>query len=235
MLKKTVLELGGSDAYVILDDADIEQAAQISTKGRLVNSGQSCIAAKRFIVTGKTKAGFEAAFVKQMAAAKMGDPLDESNNVGPQARHDLRDELHRQVRDSIAKGAKCLLGGSIPNNKGAFYPPTVLTDVKPGMPAYDEEMFGPVAAIIPVADEEQAFAVANDSVFGLGGAIIARDVARAEKLAVERMESGTVFVNDAVRSDPRLPFGGIKESGYGRELSGFGIREFVNIKTIFIA
>jgi succinate-semialdehyde dehydrogenase / glutarate-semialdehyde dehydrogenase len=235
MLKKTVLELGGSDAYVVLDDADIEQAAQISTKGRLVNSGQSCIAAKRFIVTGKTKAAFETAFVKRMAAAKMGDPLDETNAVGPQARHDLRDELHRQVQDSIAKGAKCLLGGAIPNNKGAFYPPTVLTDVKPGMPAYDEEMFGPVAAIVPVADEDAAFAAANDSAFGLGGAIIARDLARAERLAVERMESGTVFVNDAVRSDPRLPFGGIKDSGYGRELSSFGIREFVNIKTIFIA
>jgi succinate-semialdehyde dehydrogenase/glutarate-semialdehyde dehydrogenase len=235
MLKKTVLELGGSDAYVVLDDADIEQAAQISTKGRLVNSGQSCIAAKRFIVTGKTKAAFEASFVKQMSAVKMGDPLEESNAVGPQARHDLRDELHRQVQASIAKGAKCLLGGAIPNNKGAFYPPTVLTDVKPGMPAYDEELFGPVAAIIPVADEDAAFAAANDSVFGLGGAIIAGDVARAEKLAVERMESGTVFVNEAVRSDPRLPFGGIKESGYGRELSSFGIREFVNIKTIFIA
>ncbi|HEX4113907.1 MAG TPA: NAD-dependent succinate-semialdehyde dehydrogenase [Stellaceae bacterium] len=235
MLKKTVLELGGSDAYVVLDDADIEQAAQISTKGRLVNSGQSCIAAKRFIVTGKNRAAFEAAFVKQMSAVKMGDPLDESNVVGPQARHDLRDALHRQVQGSIAKGAKCLLGGAIPNNKGAFYPPTILTEVKPGMPAYDEEMFGPVAAIIPVADEEQAFAAANDSVFGLGGAIIGRDLARAERLAVERMESGTVFVNEAVRSDPRLPFGGIKESGYGRELSAFGIREFVNIKTIFIA
>jgi succinate-semialdehyde dehydrogenase/glutarate-semialdehyde dehydrogenase len=235
MLKKTVLELGGSDAYVVLDDADIEQAAQISTKGRLVNSGQSCIAAKRFIVTGKTRAAFEAAFVKQMSAAKMGDPLDESNSVGPQARHDLRDDLHRQVEDSIAKGAKCLLGGAIPNNKGAFYPPTVLTDVKPGMPAYDEEMFGPVAAIIPVANEEQAIETANDSVFGLGGAIIGRDLARAEQLAVERMESGTVFVNEAVRSDPRLPFGGVKESGYGRELSIHGIREFVNIKTIFIA
>jgi succinate-semialdehyde dehydrogenase/glutarate-semialdehyde dehydrogenase len=235
MLKKTVLELGGSDAYVVLDDADIGQAAQISTKGRLVNSGQSCIAAKRFIVTGKTKAAFETAFVQQMSAVRMGDPLDEGNQVGPQARHDLRDDLHRQVQESIAKGAKCLLGGAIPNNKGAFYPPTVLTDVKPGMPAYDEEMFGPVAAIIPVADEEAAIAAANDSVFGLGGAIIARDLARAEKLAVERIESGTVFVNDAVRSDPRLPFGGIKESGYGRELSSFGIREFVNIKTVFIA
>ncbi|HEY5208545.1 MAG TPA: NAD-dependent succinate-semialdehyde dehydrogenase [Stellaceae bacterium] len=235
MLKKTVLELGGSDAYVVLDDADIDQAARICTKGRLVNSGQSCIAAKRFIVTGKTRAAFEAAFVKEMSAVTMGDPLDEANAPGPQARHDLRDDLHRQVQDSIAKGAKCLLGGAIPNNKGAFYPPTILTNVTPGMPAYDEEMFGPVASIIPVADEDRAFAVANDSVFGLGGAIIGRDLARAERLAVERMEAGTVFVNEAVRSDPRLPFGGIKESGYGRELSIYGIREFVNIKTIFIA
>jgi len=235
MLKKTVLELGGSDAYVVLDDADIDQAAQISTKGRLVNSGQSCIAAKRFIVTGKMKSRFEAAFVERMAAVRMGNPLDETVALGPQARHDLRDELHRQVEASVAKGARCLLGGAIPNNKGAFYPPTVLTDVKPGMPAYDEELFGPVAAIIPVADEEAAIATANDSVFGLGGALIARDLARAETLALERIESGTVFVNDAVRSDPRLPFGGIKDSGFGRELSHFGIREFVNIKTIFIA
>jgi succinate-semialdehyde dehydrogenase / glutarate-semialdehyde dehydrogenase len=235
MLKKTVLELGGSDAYVVLDDADVDQAAQISTKGRLVNSGQSCIAAKRFIVTGKLKSRFETAFVARMSAVRMGNPLDETVAIGPQARHDLRDELHRQVEVSIAKGARCLLGGAIPNHQGAFYPPTVLTDVKPGMPAYDEELFGPVAAIIPVADEEQAIATANDTVFGLGGALIGRDLARAEKLAVERIESGTVFVNDAVRSDPRLPFGGIKDSGYGRELSEFGIREFVNIKTIFIA
>jgi succinate-semialdehyde dehydrogenase / glutarate-semialdehyde dehydrogenase len=235
MLKKTVLELGGSDAYVVLDDADIELAAAISTKGRLVNSGQSCIAAKRFIVTDRLRGAFEAAFVKRMSAARMGDPLDETSEIGPQARHDLRDQLHAQVQASIAKGAKCLLGGAIPNNKGAFYPPTVLTEVKRGMPAYDEEMFGPVAAIIPVRDEDQAIAVANDSAFGLGGAIIGRDLARAEKLALERIESGTVFVNDAVRSDPRLPFGGVKDSGYGRELSGYGIKEFVNIKTIFVA
>ncbi len=211
MLKKTVLELGGSDAYVILDDADVTLAAAVSTKGRIVNSGQSCIAAKRFIVTDKLRRPFEDEFVKRMSAVKMGDPLDEANEVGPQARHDLRDELHRQVQDSIAKGAQCLLGGAIPNNAGAFYPPTVLTGVRPGMPAYDEELFGPVAAIIPVKDEEAAIAAANDSAFGLGGAIITRDLARAEKLAIERIESGTVFINDAVRSDPRLPFGGVKD------------------------
>jgi succinate-semialdehyde dehydrogenase / glutarate-semialdehyde dehydrogenase len=235
MLKKSVLELGGSDAYLVLDDADIALAATVSTKGRIVNSGQSCIAAKRFIVTEKLRRPFEDAFVTRMSAVKMGDPLDEANDIGPQARHDLRDELHRQVQDSIAKGAQCLLGGSIPNNAGAFYPPTVLSGVKPGMPAYDEELFGPVAAIIPVKDEEAAIAAANDSAFGLGGAIITRDLARAEKLAIERIESGTVFINDAVRSDPRLPFGGVKDSGYGRELSAYGIKEFVNIKTVVIA
>jgi succinate-semialdehyde dehydrogenase/glutarate-semialdehyde dehydrogenase len=235
MLKKTVLELGGSDAYVVLDDADIELAATISTKGRLVNAGQSCIAAKRFIVTDKIRRPFEDAFVTKMSAVKMGDPLDEATQIGPQARHGLRDELHAQVEASIAKGARCLLGGAIPNGEGAFYPPTILTDVKPGMPAYDEEMFGPVAAIIPVRDEDQAFATANDSVFGLGGAVITRDLARGERLALERMDSGTVFVNEAVRSDQRLPFGGIKDSGYGRELSAYGIKEFVNIKTIFVA
>jgi succinate-semialdehyde dehydrogenase / glutarate-semialdehyde dehydrogenase len=235
MLKKTVLELGGSDAYVILDDADMEEAARISMKGRLVNSGQSCIAAKRFIVTERSRNAFEAAFVKRMSTVKMGDPLDETNEIGPQARHELRDQLHKQVTDSIAKGAKCLLGGTVPNGEGAYYPPTILTGVMPGMPAYDEEMFGPVAAIIPVKTEAAAIDVANDSDFGLGGAIISRDAARAEKLAVEAIESGTVFINEAVRSDPRLPFGGIKDSGHGRELSSFGIREFVNIKTIFMA
>jgi len=235
MLKKTVLELGGSDAYVVLDDADIELAATISTKGRLINAGQSCIAAKRFIVTDKIRRPFEDAFVTKMSEVKMGDPLDEATQIGPQARHGLRDQLHRQVEACIAKGARCLLGGAIPNGEGAFYPPTILTDVKPGMPAYDEEMFGPVAAIIPVRDEDQAFATANDSVFGLGGAVITRDLARGERLALERMESGTVFVNEAVRSDQRLPFGGIKDSGYGRELSAYGIKEFVNIKTIFVA
>ena len=235
MLKKTVLELGGSDPYLILEDADLELAAKVCTKGRLVNSGQSCIAAKRFIVVEAVRATFEKLFVERMAAARMGDPLDDATEIGPQARHDLRDALHRQVEASIARGARCLLGGAIPAGRGAYYPATVLTDVRRGMPAYDEELFGPVAAIIPARNEAEAIAVANDSAFGLGGAVITRDLARGERIAAELIEAGSVFVNDAVRSDARLPFGGVKESGYGRELSAYGIREFVNIKTVVVA
>jgi len=235
MLKKVVLELGGSDAYVILDDADIDLAATICTKGRLINSGQSCIAAKRFIVTEKTRKQFEEEFVRRMRAAKVGDPMEDGTQVGPMARRDLRDDLHKQVEASVAKGAKILCGGEIPKGPGAYYPPTVLTDVKKGTPAYDDELFGPVAAIITARDEKNAIEIANDSVFGLGGAVIASNIERAERIATEEIEAGCVFVNDAVHSDPRLPFGGIKESGYGRELSNFGIREFVNIKTVFVA
>jgi succinate-semialdehyde dehydrogenase/glutarate-semialdehyde dehydrogenase len=235
MLKKTVLELGGSDPYLILEDADLQLAATVSAKGRLINSGQSCIAAKRFIAVEKIRRPFEELFVEKMSAVKMGDPLREDTQVGPQARHDLRDALHRQVEASVAKGARCLLGGAIPDDRGAYYPPTVLTDVRKGMPAYDEELFGPVAAIIPVADEEEAITAANDSVFGLGAAVLTNNLSRGERIAADLIESGCVFVNDSVRSDPRLPFGGIKESGYGRELSAYGIREFVNIKTVFIA
>ena len=235
LLKKTVLELGGSDPYLVLGDADLELAADVCTKARLVNSGQSCIAGKRFIVVDDVRARFETLFVKRMAASKMGDPLDEKTEIGPQARTDLRETLQRQVEKSIAKGAKCLLGGAIPDGPGAYYPATVLTDVRRGMPAYDEELFGPVAAVIPVRDEEEAIATANDSTFGLGGAVITRDVVRGERIAAERIDSGCVFVNDSVRSDPRLPFGGVKESGYGRELASYGIKEFVNIKTVYVA
>jgi succinate-semialdehyde dehydrogenase/glutarate-semialdehyde dehydrogenase len=170
-----------------------------------------------------------------MAAARMGDPLREDTEVGPQARRDLRDTLHRQVTGSIDLGARLLLGGTVPAGPGAFYPPTVLTDVRKGMPAYEEETFGPVAAIIPVRDEEAAIAVANDSAFGLGGAVLTSDVARGERIAAEHLECGSAFVNETVRSDPRLPFGGVKESGYGREPSAYGIKEFVNIKTVYVA
>src|SRR5438445_5231367 len=235
MLKKTVLELGGSDPYLVLEDADLELAAAVSARGRLLNAGQSCIAAKRFIVTDKVRQRFEELFVERMRAAQVGDPMSEDTEPGPLARHDLRDALHSQGTRSIAMGARCLLGGKIPSGPGAYYPPTVLTDVGRGMPAYDEELLGPVAAVIPVKDDEAAIAAANDSVFGLGASVLTTDLARGERIAVERIESGAVFVNEVVRSDPRLPFGGVKESGYGRELSSYGIREFVNIKTVYVA
>jgi succinate-semialdehyde dehydrogenase/glutarate-semialdehyde dehydrogenase len=235
VLKKTVLELGGSDPYLVLEDADLQRAADVSARGRLINSGQSCIAAKRFIVVEKVRAEYERLFVERMRAAKMGDPLDEASEVGPQARRDLREALHRQVQESLAKGARLLLGGTIPDGPGSYYPPTVLTDVRKGMPAFDEELFGPVAAIISVKDEEAAIAAANDSVYGLGACVITRDVRRGTAIAADRIESGCVFVNEQVRSDSRLPFGGVKESGYGRELSHYGIKEFVNIKTVYVA
>jgi len=234
MVKKSVLELGGSDAYLVLEDADIEAAVTTCVASRLTNSGQSCIAAKRFVILESRREQFEELMVRQMRAAKMGDPLEEDTIVGPLARHDLRDYLHQQVLSSIEKGAKCRLGGEIPEGSGAFYPPTVLTDVKKGMPAYDEELFGPVAAIISVKDEEEAVRVANDTGFGLAAAIFTRDVARGERIATNKLEVGCCFVNALVKSDPRLPFGGVKESGYGRELSHYGIKEFVNIKTIYI-
>ncbi len=235
MLKKTVLELGGSDPYMVLEDAEPEWAATICAKGRLINGGQSCIAAKRFILVDAVRDAFEQHLVRKMSQVRQGDPLRLDTEIGPLARHDLREALHEQVRESVRLGARCLLGGQIPEGPGAYYPPTVLTDVAKGMPAHDEELFGPVAAIIPVRDEAQAITVANDSVFGLGAAVLTRDLARGERIAANSIEAGCVFVNDAVRSDPRLPFGGVKESGYGRELSGYGIKEFVNIKTVFVA
>ena len=234
MIKKSVLELGGSDPYIVLEDADLEMAVQSCVASRLINSGQSCIAAKRFIIVEPLRAEFEKHFVEQMRAMKMGDPMEEDTAVGPQARTDLRDDLHQQVQKSVELGAQRLLGGEIPAGAGAFYPPTVLTGVRKGMPAYDEELFGPVAAIIPVRDEAEAIEVANDSPFGLGAAVFTQDVARGERIAAEEIEAGSCFVNTFVKSDPRLPFGGIKESGYGRELSELGIREFVNIKTIYV-
>jgi len=234
-LKKTVLELGGSDPYVILEDADLDAAADTCVASRLINSGQSCIAAKRFIVVEPVREEFERLYVEKMRARTMGDPMVEGVDVGPQAREDLRDDLHRQVVRSIERGARLLLGGEVASGPGAFYPPTVLADVEPGMPAYDEEMFGPVAAIIAADDEADAVRIANDSAFGLGAAVFTRDVARGERIAAEELEAGACFVNSFVKSDPRLPFGGIKDSGYGRELAAFGIREFVNIKTVWVA
>jgi succinate-semialdehyde dehydrogenase/glutarate-semialdehyde dehydrogenase len=234
-LKKSVLELGGSDAYLVLADSDVSFAAAQCAKARLVNGGQSCIAGKRFIVAENILSEFEKHLVAEMAKAKAGDPLDHSTTLGPMARHDLRDSLHAQVRRSIELGARCLLGGEIAPGEGAFYPPTVLSHVRKGMPAFDEEMFGPVATVISARDEEDAVALANDSDFGLGGGVLTRDLARGKRLAADAIEAGVVFVNAPVQSDPRLPFGGIKESGYGRELSSFGIHEFVNIKAVVVA
>ena len=233
-IKKTVLELGGSDAYLILRDADLELAAETCVNSRTINSGQSCIAAKRFVVVAQVIEEFTALFVKKMASKVLGNPLDEKTDIGPQARIDLRDILHKQVQKSIKQHAKCLLGGFKPEGNNAFYPPTVLTNVRKGMPAYDEELFGPVAAIIEAKDEFEAIQIANDSIFGLGAAIFSKDINRAEMIAATQLQAGACFVNALVKSDSRLPFGGIKQSGYGRELSHFGIKEFVNTKTVYI-
>lgn len=233
VVKKTVLELGGSDAYVVLDDADLELAATTCVNSRLINAGQSCIAAKRFIVVDSIREAFTKRFVDLMRSKRVGDPLADGTEVGPLARHDLRDALHKQVLASIEGGAKLLLGGEIPNGEGAYYPPTVLTNVKPGMPAYEDELFGPVASIIAARDEDDAVRIANDTVFGLGAAVFTKDLSRGERIA-RRLEAGSTFVNALVASDPRLPFGGIKDSGYGRELGPYGIKEFVNVKTIVV-
>ena len=234
ILKKTVLELGGSDPYVVLEDADLNNAVETCVSSKLINGGQSCIAAKRFIVVEKIYTKFEEMYVQIMKQKKMGDPFDKENDLGPQASESLRNDLHMQVEKSIEKGAKLLLGGKIPDGNGAFYPPTVLANVKKGMPAYDEEIFGPVAALIKVKDEEEALRVANDTNFGLGAAVFTEDTKKGKIIAETKLQAGNCFVNSFVKSDPRLPFGGIKESGYGRELSPFGIKEFVNIKSVYI-
>ena len=233
-LKKVVLELGGSDAYLVLEDADLESAASACAASRLLNSGQSCIAAKRFIVVDAVREEFTGHLAARMRAAKMGDPMDEATTLGPLARSDLRETLHRQVEDSLARGARRVMGGLVPEGPGAFYPATVLDRVRPGMPAFDEELFGPVAAVIGARDEAEAIRLANASRYGLGAAVFSRDVARARLIATHRIEAGTCAVNDFVRSDPRLPFGGVKESGHGRELARHGLLEFVNVKTIVV-
>ncbi len=233
-IKKTVLELGGSDAYVILEDADIKAAASICAKSRLLNSGQSCIGAKRFILMENIYDQFLEYFTDHLKAATLGDPMDEHTDIGPLARVDLRDELHRQVRESIQQGAQCLLGGQLPDGKGYFYPPTILSNIQRGMPAYHEELFGPVASVFKVKTLEEAVQLANDTDFGLGAAVFTNDIEKGEHIASELLEAGSCFVNKQVRSDPRLPFGGTGISGYGRELSHYGIKEFTNIKTIYV-
>ncbi len=233
-LKKTVLELGGSDPYVVLADADLDQAVEACVTGRLLNTGQSCIAAKRFIVEQPLLAEFTDRLLNRMKKVTLGDPLQPGVDLGPMVNIAARNELHRQVQESIQKGATCLLGGEVPEGPGAFYPATVLAQVTPGMPAFDEELFGPVAVVISARDEREALQRANQTSFGLGAAVFTREVEKGRRIAEQSLEAGACFVNDFVRSDPRLPFGGIKASGYGRELSRFGILEFVNIKTVYI-
>jgi succinate-semialdehyde dehydrogenase/glutarate-semialdehyde dehydrogenase len=234
-LKKCVLELGGSDAYVVLEDADVDAAVEQCVAGRVLNSGQSCIAAKRWIVVDAVREVFRTRALAALASKVVGDPLAEGTDVGPMARVDLRDQLHEQVERSVELGAKLLLGGEKPEGPGAWYPVTFLADVAPGMPAFDEELFGPVAALVPARDERHALELANRSPYGLGSAVFTADAERGERIARTGLEAGSAFVNTFVRSDPRLPFGGIKESGYGRELGTHGIREFVNAKTIYVA
>jgi succinate-semialdehyde dehydrogenase/glutarate-semialdehyde dehydrogenase len=232
--KKCVLELGGSDAYVVLEDADIRAAAKIAAKARMVNGGQSCIAGKRFIVVRPILEPFETALVEAMRGYDMGDPTKDDTKLGPMVSVKARDEIHRQVEDSIASGARLLLGGTIPDRPGAWYPATILTDVRAGQPANDEEVFGPAAAIIVAEDEADAIRIANDSEFGLGSGVLTSDLDRGRRIAADELETGMSFVNENVRSDPRTPFGGVKHSGYGRECGAFGIHEFVHIKTVHV-
>ena len=234
VLKKCVLELGGSDAYVVLEDADITAAAKVCATARMVNGGQSCIAGKRFIVVREVLVEFEAAMVEAMRGFAMGDPRDAATKFGPLQSVTARDDIHAQVTKSIANGARLLLGGEVPDRPGAWYPATVLADVRAGQPAHDEEVFGPVAAIIAADDEADAIRIANASEYGLGSGVLTGDIDRGRRIAAEELEAGMSFVNENVRSDSRMPFGGVKHSGYGRECSAFGIREFTNIKSVHV-
>jgi succinate-semialdehyde dehydrogenase / glutarate-semialdehyde dehydrogenase len=234
VLKKCVLELGGADAYVVLEDADIPAAAKLAATARMVNGGQSCIAGKRFIVVRSILEPFEKALVDAMRTYEMGDPTKDGTRLGPMQSVKARDEIHRQVSESIRKGARLMLGGKIPDRPGAWYPATVLTNVLPGQPAHDEEVFGPVAAIIAADDESDAIRIANASEFGLGSGVMTGDLDRGRRIASQELEAGLSFVNENVRSDSRAPFGGVKHSGYGRECGVYGIHEFVNIKTVHV-
>ena len=233
-LKKTVLELGSNDAYLVLEDADIETAVKFSVMGRLYNNGETCIAAKRFIVVDKVYDAFVSAYVDEMKAISMGDPMDEDSQLGPLSSEDQLETVKGQVDDSVAKGAKALCGGKAPDRTGAYYPATVLVDVAPGMPAYDDEIFGPVAAVIRAKDDADAMRIANDSRYGLGGGIFCKDEDRALKLARDHFDTGMIRINSFGAADPNMPFGGVKDSGYGREHGGFGMKEFVNVKAIYL-
>ncbi|MBO0593609.1 NAD-dependent succinate-semialdehyde dehydrogenase [Cellulophaga sp. E16_2] len=233
-LKKTVLELGSNDAYLILDDADVDLAVEKSVQGRIYNNGETCIAAKRFVATEKVYEEFKEKFVNAMKALKLGDPKLEDTQLGPMARKDLREEIHEQVQESLEKGAKLLCGGTIPNGEGYFYPATVLDQVTKGQPAYDDELFGPVASLIRAKDNEDAMRIANDSRFGLGGGIFSKDEKGAIELAEKHFDTGMIFINSFGTAEPTMPFGGVKDSGFGREHGGFGMKEFVNVKSIMI-
>lgn len=233
--KKTVMELGSNDAFIVLADADIDHAVEMCIQGRVINNGETCVAAKRFVVVDSVYDEFRDKFIAQCKKLKVGDPTNENTDLGPMARKDLRDELHEQVKESIDKGATLSLGGEIPDDGGYFYPITVLEDVSPGMPAYDDELFGPVASLIRARDDKQAMEVANDSRYGLGGGIFSSDTDNAIDLAKNEFDTGMVNINGYSLAQPNLPFGGVKDSGYGREHGGYGMREFVNIKTIMVA
>jgi succinate-semialdehyde dehydrogenase/glutarate-semialdehyde dehydrogenase len=228
------LELGSNDAYLVLSDADLEIAVKKSVQGRIYNNGETCIAAKRFIAVASVYDKFKEAFVKAMSDLKMGDPKDDDIDLGPMARKDLREKLHEQVAKSVENGAKVLCGGKPKDGDGYFYPATVLEHVEPGQPAYEDELFGPVASLIKAKDDDDAMRIANDSRFGLGGGIFSKDVARATKLAEKYFDTGMIFINSFGLAEPSMPFGGVKESGYGREHGGFGMKEFVNAKSIMI-
>lgn len=234
VIKKAVLELGSNDAFIVLEDADLELAVQTCTLARLINNGETCVAAKRFIVVDSLYDDFRKRIVEEFASKKAGDPMDESSDLGPLARADLREKLHQQVQESVNKGATIAVGGKIPEGKGSFYPATILENVEKGQPAYDDELFGPVASLIRAKDQDDALRIANDSRYGLGGAIFSKDEDKAIRLANEEFDTGMVYINGYGLANPALPFGGVKNSGYGREHGGFGIKEFVNIKGVHV-
>ncbi|MGP5302316.1 NAD-dependent succinate-semialdehyde dehydrogenase [Psychrobacter celer] len=233
-IKKSVLELGSNDAFIVLEDADIETAVETCTQARLVNNGETCVAAKRFIVVDSVYDEFRKRIVEKFEGTKSGDPMDDSSDIGPLARKDLQEKLHEQVEESVAKGATIAVGGKVSEGKGSFYPATILENVEKGQPAYDDELFGPVASLIRAKDQDDAMRIANDSRYGLGGAIFSKDEEKAIRLASEQFDTGMVYINGYGLANPALPFGGVKNSGYGREHGGFGIKEFVNIKAVHV-
>jgi len=234
VIKKAVLELGSNDAFIVLEDADLDLAVETCTQARLINNGETCVAAKRFIVVDSLYDAFRKGIVEKFKAAKSGDPMNDSSAIGPLARIDLREKLHEQVEESVAKGATIAVGGKIPEGEGNFYPATILENVQKGQPAYDDELFGPVASLIRAKDQDDALRIANDSRYGLGGAIFSKDEDKAIRLANEQFDTGMIYINGYGLANPGLPFGGVKNSGYGREHGGFGMKEFVNIKGVHV-